>query len=266
MDDKVETGGKARDKGRGGKGEGGAPRRRRGRVSMFQRLRVNFFAGIVVVAPVVVTIWLIWNTIAFVDSQVMPLVPSAYDPRIYFGADIPGYGVLVFLVFTITVGYFGRKVFGRQMILMAEGIVGRTPIIRSIYNALKQLVETALTNSKSSFQQACLIEYPRRGIWAIAFISTDAKGEVVDATGAREMVSVFLPTTPNPTSGFLLFVPRDDVVPLEMTIEDAAKMVISAGLVVPPTPAERLAASEEVAARRKAFADAVAPIDHDRKG
>ncbi|MEL6196897.1 MAG: DUF502 domain-containing protein [Pseudomonadota bacterium] len=232
-------------------------------MSVFQRLRGNFLAGLVVVGPIVLTIWLTWYIITFVDGQVMPLVPRAYDPRTYLGADVPGYGVFVFIIFTVVVGYFAKKVFGKQVIRFAEQMVDRTPIIRSIYNALKQLMETALTNSNTSFRQACLIEYPRRGLWAVAFISTDAKGEIVETTGL-EMVSVFLPTTPNPTSGFLLFVPREDVIPLEMSIEDAAKMVISAGLVVPPTKAERLAQSEEVAARRRAFADAVAPIGDDR--
>lgn len=231
--------------------------------SVFQTVRLNFFAGLVVVGPIILTMWLTWYIITFVDSQVMPLVPSPYDPRTYLGADVPGYGVLVFFVFTVVVGYFAKKVFGKQIIRLAEGLVDRTPIVRSIYNALKQLMETALTNSNTSFRQACLIEYPRRGLWAVAFISTDAKGEITETTGL-EMVSVFLPTTPNPTSGFLLFVPREDVIPLEMTIEDAAKMVISAGLVVPPTKAEQLAQSEEVAARRRAFADAVAPIGDDR--
>lgn len=240
--------------------DGGKGGRRR--ISLLQRLRYNFFTGLVVVVPVVVTIWLTWASISFVDSQVMPLVPSTYDPRRYFGADIPGYGVLVFVVFTILVGWFAKKVFGRQLIRLGESVVDRTPVIRSIYAALKQLVETALANSKTSFQQACLIEYPRRGLWSIAFISTTTKGEIVEAVGDEEMVSVFLPTTPNPTSGFLLFVPRRDVVLLEMTIEDAAKMVISAGLVVPPTKAEQLAKSEEIAARRRAFAEAVAPLDH----
>ncbi|MEM6972097.1 MAG: DUF502 domain-containing protein [Pseudomonadota bacterium] len=234
--------------------------------TILQKLRNNFFAGIVVVAPIGLTIWLIWNTIAFVDSQVLPLVPSAYDPRRYLGADLPGYGVLVFVIFTVTVGYFGRKVFGAQLIRVAEELVDRTPVIRSIYNALKQLVETVLTNSNTSFQQACLVEYPRRGIWAVAFISTDAKGEVAELMAESDLVSVFLPTTPNPTSGFLLYVPRADVLLLDMSIEDAAKMVISAGLVVPPTEAERLAQSEEVAARRKAFADQVAPIEHEHGG
>ncbi|MGF1551088.1 MAG: DUF502 domain-containing protein [Paracoccaceae bacterium] len=242
-----------------------APKAGRRRVTLLQRLRYNFLTGLVVVVPVVVTVWLTWASISFVDAQVMPFVPTAYDPRVYVGLDIPGYGVLVFVVFTVMVGWFAKKVFGRQLIRLGEGLVDRMPVVRSIYAALKQLVETALANSKTSFQRACLVEYPRRDVWSIAFVSTTTKGEILEAAGGGEMLSVFVPTTPNPTSGFLLFVPRRDVVLLDMSIEDAAKLVISAGLVVPPTTAETRAKSEEVAARRKAFADAVAPLEpHDR--
>jgi len=144
-----------------------------------------------------------------------------------------------------------KGLFGRQMVRFGEGIVDRTPIVRSIYNAVKQIVETIFAQSKSSFQNACLVEYPRRGIWAVAFVSTDAKGELPGKTGEADMVSVFLPTTPNPTSGFLLFVPKRDVVLLDMSVEEAAKMVISAGLVVPPT-------QDEVRAGRKPVSNASA--------
>ncbi|MEL6768258.1 MAG: DUF502 domain-containing protein [Pseudomonadota bacterium] len=238
-------------------------RRKRRRVSLLQRARNNFLTGIVVVAPVVVTLWLTWNTISFVDSEVMPLVPTPYHPRTWVGIDVPGYGVLVFLLFTVMVGWFAKKVFGRQLILFGEAIVDRTPVVRSIYNALKQLVETVLSNSKTSFQQACLVEYPRRGIWAVAFISTEAKGEIPQAANVGTLVSVFLPTTPNPTSGFLLFVPEEDVIPLEMSIEEAAKLVISAGLVVPPTQEEIRARSAEVQARREHYAELSAPREKD---
>ncbi|MEM7526316.1 MAG: DUF502 domain-containing protein [Pseudomonadota bacterium] len=230
---------------------------------ILQRARNNFLTGIVVVAPVVVTLWLTAATISFVDSQVMPLVPTPYHPRTWVGIDVPGYGVLVFLIFTVIVGYFAKKVFGMQLIRFGESIVNRTPVVRSIYGALKQLVETVLSQSKTTFQEACLIEYPRRGLWAIAFISTDAKGEIPQRTNVGRLVSVFLPTTPNPTSGFLLFVPEEDVIPLDMSIEDAAKLVISAGLVVPPTKDELLARSEEVQARRQHYAELVAPRDGD---
>ena len=218
--------------------------------------RANFLTGLVVVAPIVLTLWLTWAFITFVDEQVVPLVPAFYNPRTYIDADIPGFGLVIFIVFTTVVGYFAKRVFGRQLIRIGESIVSRMPVIRSIYNAVKQIAETVLSQSKSSFRQACLIEYPRRGIWAIAFIATDTRGEIVDKRGGEEMVSVFLPTTPNPTSGFLLFVPKKDVILLDMTIEEAAKLVISAGLVVPPTKAEREAAARNTEARKRAIARA----------
>ena len=123
------------------------------------------------------------------------------------------------------------------------------PVVRSIYNALKQIAETVLSQSNNSFQHACLVEYPRKGIWAIAFVSTKTKGEVLEKIEPEEMYSIFLPTTPNPTSGFLLFLPREDVVILDMSVEEAAKLVISAGLVTPPTAAEIAAGKKPVAAK-----------------
>ena len=216
-----------------------APRR-----SLIASARNNFLTGLIVVAPVVITVYLTWAIITFVDDQIVPLVPSIYNPQTY-GLNIPGFGLLIFLIFTTFVGYFTKNLFGRQLIRIGESWVERMPIVRSIYGALKQIVETILSQSKSSFQKACLVEYPRQGIWAIAFVSTDTTGEIPPAAGHEHMVSVFLPTTPNPTSGFLLFVPREDVVLLDMTVEEAAKLVISAGLVTPPTKEER-----EAAARR----------------
>lgn len=202
-------------------------------------LRTNFLTGLVVVAPIVITIYLTWTIITFVDAQVVPLVPEAL--RIEIG--LPGFGVVIFLVFTTAVGYFTKNLFGRQLIRIGESWVDRMPIVRSIYNALKQIVETILSQSSTSFQHACIVEYPRKGIWAIAFVSTETKGEIMEKVGGNGMMSVFLPTTPNPTSGFLLFVPREDVVLLDMNVEEAAKLVISAGLVTPPTKDEREAAA-----------------------
>ncbi len=146
-----------------------------------------------------------------------------------------GIGVIIFLLFTIIVGWLAKGIIGRSFIRFAESLVERTPVVRSIYSGIKQISETIFAQSERSFETACLIEYPRKGIWALGFISTDAKGEIAQKSGSdgRDHVSVFLPTTPNPTSGFLLFVPRDDVIELEMTVEDAAKLVISAGLVYP---------------------------------
>lgn len=208
------------------------------RRTLFQSMRVNFFAGIVLVGPVALTIYLAWAFITFVDSRIVPWVPATYNPKTYLDVDIPGFGLIVFLLFTTVVGYFTKNLFGKQLVRIVEGWVDRMPIIRSIYNALKQIAETILSQSQTSFKQACLIEYPRKGLWAIAFVSTTTKGEIPAKAGENAMISVFLPTTPNPTSGFLLFVPRQDVVILDMDVEQAAKLVISAGLVTPPTKEE----------------------------
>jgi uncharacterized membrane protein len=143
-------------------------------------------------------------------------------------------GVVVFLIFAITVGWIAKGLIGRSLLRWAEGLVQSVPIVRSVYAGVKQIAETIFAQNESSFEKACLVEYPRRDAWAIAFISTTAKGEIASRTGDGEaMLSVFLPTTPNPTSGFLLFVPRKDLIILDMSVEDAAKLVISAGLVYP---------------------------------
>ncbi len=228
-----------------------SPRKRSPRRGLLQRWRANFLTGLVIVAPVTLTLYLVWTVITFVDDKIVPLVPALYNPSTWIGVDVPGFGLVVFLVFTAVVGALTKNLFGRQLVLLAENWVDRMPIVRSVYNGVKQIIETVLTQSSgASFKQSCLIEYPRHGLWAIAFVSTEARGEVParvaafnghEAPPAGAMMSVFLPTTPNPTSGFLLFVPREDVVILDMTVEEAAKLVISAGLVVPPTPEERAA-------------------------
>ncbi len=221
-------------------------RARRKKASFFHRTRTNFFTGIVIVAPVMLTFYLIWWAINLVDRLIVPWVPRLYNPSTYLGVDIPGFGVIVFLVFTAAVGALTKGLFGRQLLKLGENFVDRMPVVRSIYNALKQIAETVLSQSSNSFQNACLVQYPRKGIWAIAFVSTTTKGEVLGKIDQGEMLSIFLPTTPNPTSGFLLFVPRKDVVLLDMTVEEAAKLIISAGLVTPPTAAE-IAAGKKLA-------------------
>lgn len=217
--------------------------------SIAQRIRSNFFTGLVIVAPVVITGYLIWTVVTFIDAKVVPLVPAIYNPSTYLGKDIPGFGVVIFLIFTAITGAATKGLFGRQLVRFWEHLIARTPVVRSVYGGLKQIVETILSQSSATFQHACLVQYPRQGIWAIAFISTDTRGEVQDKIEKHDLYSIFLPTTPNPTSGFLLFVPKSDVVVLEMTVEDAAKLVISAGLVVPPTPAEIAAGLKKLPAK-----------------
>ena len=207
------------------------PRRRPG---LLASLRASFLTGIVVIAPIGLTAYLIWTVVGWIDGFVLPFVPSAYRPEQYIGIDIRGVGVIFFLLFTIMVGWVAKGLIGRSLISWAESLVDRMPVVRTVYNGLKQIAETVFAQSETNFDKACLVEYPRKGIWAIAFISTGTKGELSRRIPRDEaLVSVFLPTTPNPTSGFLLFVPRSDVIELDMAVEDAAKLVISAGLVYP---------------------------------
>ena len=220
--------------------ENGVTRRRR---SAFAWLRGSFLTGLVVIAPISLTLWLIWTVAGWVDSWVLPFVPIWLRPDQYVGLNIRGIGVLVFLIFTVLVGWMAKGIIGKSLIRWAESLVQNLPVVRSVYKGLKQIAETVFAQSETSFDKACLVQYPRKGLWAIAFISTSAKGEIDQKiVHESDKTAVFLPTTPNPTSGFLLFVPTSDVIELDMTVEDAAKLVISAGLVYPdgaaamPTP------------------------------
>jgi uncharacterized membrane protein len=200
----------------------------------FGGLRASFLTGLVVIAPVGLTVWLMWTLIGWVDGFVLPLIPAQYQPEHYIGINLRGVGVIIFLIFTVLVGWVAKGLIGRSLILFAESLVNRMPVVRSIYSGVKQIAETVFAQSERSFEKACLVEYPRKGIWAIGFISTEARGEINQkARTDGAVLSVFVPTTPNPTSGFLLYFPREDVIELDMSIEDAAKLVISAGLVYP---------------------------------
>ena len=218
------------------------------RARPFARLRANFLTGLVVIAPIGLTIWLIWSVIGWGDGFVLPFVPNRFKPEQYIGINLRGVGVIFFLVFTVVIGWLAKGFIGRWILRIGENLVNRMPIVRTVYSGIKQIAETVFAQSDSNFDKAVLIEYPRKGIWAIAFVSTGARGEIADAIPTHDgKAAVFLPTTPNPTSGFLLFVPMSEVIELEMSVEDAAKLVISAGLVYPneknPTvPKDRIAA------------------------
>ena len=206
----------------------------RRRARPFGQLRASFLTGLIVILPFALTLWLVWSVIGWIDGFVLPLVPPRFRPEHYIGINLRGVGVIFLLVFIVAVGWVARGVIGRAVIRQGESLVDRMPIVRTIYGGAKQIAETVFAQDNQSFEKACLIEYPRRGIWALGFVSTHVGGELAERDPAGEpMMSVFLPTTPNPTSGFLLFVPASDLVMLDMSVEDAAKLVISAGLVYP---------------------------------
>ncbi len=189
-----------------------------------------------VTAPIGITIYLAVLFVQLVDDQMRGLVPAQYDPNQYLPFDIPGLGVLALLLMLLVVGFFAAGLIGRMVFRLGESLIDRVPVVRSVYGALKQIFETVFADSSSSFREVVLVEYPRRGLWAVGFITGRTRGEVRDRID-RDLVNVFLPTTPNPTSGFLLFVPREDLVHLDMSVEEGIKMVISAGIVTPPRSA-----------------------------
>ncbi len=197
-------------------------------------VRSSFLTGLVIAAPIWITIYVTLAFISFIDDFVTPLIPGQYNPESYLPFSIPGLGVVIVFVLLTLLGALTANLFGRSIINFGEQLVDRMPVVRNIYNALKQIFETVVSQSESSFQEVGLIEYPREGLYAICFITTSTGGEIQSRI-KDDSVSVFLPTTPNPTSGFLLFVPRKDIQLLDMTVEEGAKLVISAGL-VEPTP------------------------------
>jgi len=209
------------------------PPERPRRLGLLPRLRNYLLAGILVTAPAAITFWLVWQFITFVDSRVTPLIPDAWRPDAYLPIGVPGLGVLVAVVALTLIGMLAAGILGRWFLRSAAWLFGRLPVIRSIYGALKQIVETILASRSEAFRECVLFQYPRKGSWAIGFLTGRTEGQVQGLT-EEEVINVFLPTTPNPTSGFLMFVPRREAISLTMTIEEGLKMVVSGGLVVPP--------------------------------
>jgi uncharacterized membrane protein len=202
-------------------------------MSIGGRLRYYFLTGVIVSAPIGITMYIVWAFIDLVDRNVAPLLPVALQPGGVMLLSIPGLGVIVALVAVTLVGFLTANFLGRRLVRLGERIVARMPIVRSVYSALKQIFETMLTQSSSSFRQVVLIEFPRKGVWAAAFVANERTGEAGRRLG-QELVAVYLPTALNPTSGYLLFLPKQDVVTLDMSVEEGMKLILSGGMVIPP--------------------------------
>ncbi len=206
-------------------------------MSILRELRNSFFTGLIVITPVVVTIWLVYAFVTFVDARVKPLIPKIYNPETYLPFAIPGVGLVFAVLFITMLGALAANVIGRYFLGTAERWVDRVPLVRSIYSTLKQLVETVAAQRNNSFKEVALVEYPRPGLFALGFVTAGAKGELAARLG-EDWVGVFIPTTPNPTSGFLLFARRSEVQILDMSVEEGAKLIISGGLVTPDLSVE----------------------------
>jgi len=212
-------------------------------MSLGARLRTYFFAGVLITAPIALTIYLAWLFIAFVDERVFSVIPQQYNPETYLPFSIPGIGLLMALIGLTLIGALTAGILGRALHALIDAVLNRLPVIRSLYGAIKQIMETVLANKSAAFRECVLIEYPRKGIWTLGFITGATKGEVQDLA-SEPLINVFVPTTPNPTSGFLLFVPEREVIRLKMRTEDGLKLVVSGGIVAPPAEATALPAGE----------------------
>jgi uncharacterized membrane protein len=204
--------------------------------SIFARLRTYFFTGLVILAPVAITVWATIWFIGIFDSWVKPVIPDVYNPDKYLPFKVPGTGLVFSLLVITMVGFLGANLVGRTIIGWWDGLVNRTPVVRSIYKGSKQIFETMFSEKGASFQKVCLVEWPRRDAWSIAFVSREIESGQIGLKSGRKMYAVYVSTTPNPTSGYVFFVEESEVKILDMTVEDGLKLVISMGLVFPDAP------------------------------
>lgn len=207
------------------------------RLSLFTRLRNYFLAGIIVTAPIGLTIYLVVITIQAIDRNVKGLIPEGYEPERFLPFQlpygIPGLGILVAMVLLTVIGFLATNLLGRTLLNIGERLVARMPVIRGVYGALKQIFETVFSQSGQSFRQVALVPWPAAGSWTIAFVTNYVQGEVSKALGT-DLVTVYVPTTPNPTGGYMTYYRRSDVIILSMTVDEAMKLIISCGVIVPP--------------------------------
>ncbi len=222
-----------------------------GRAGRFVGLRGYLLAGILVTAPIGLTLWLVWQVIDYLDRTATALLPARYNPETYLPFSVPGPGLLVILGLLTLIGWFTAGFLGRSIMRLGEDLVARTPVVRSIYATLKQIFEALLVPSSRSFREVVLVEWPRRGVWSIGFVTGTTQWELDH--GADDMVNVFLPCTPNPTTGYLMFVSRAELVPVALTVEEGMRMVVSGGIVnMPLRPAPRRGLPGAQEARRPA--------------
>ena len=216
--------------------------------SIFGKIRAYFFTGLVITAPIAITVWATVWFVTFFDGWVKPYIPNVYNPDTYLPFRVPGFG-LIFALLTITlIGALAANLVGRTLIGLWDKLLNRTPVVRSVYKGSKQIFETLFSQKGASFRYVCLVEWPRKGVWSVAFVSREVDGGHIGLEAGREMYAVYVSTTPNPTSGYVFFVDKDEVRILDLTVEDGLKLVISMGLVFPdrPLPAEEELALAEV--------------------
>lgn len=211
---------------------------------LMARFRTYFLTGLVVAGPVAITLYLTWWFVTWVDGLVRPFVPTAYRPETYLPFGVPGSGLVVAVIALTLLGFLTANLIGRTLVDLGERLLGRIPAVRAIYRGLKQVFETLFSGNGSSLRRVGLVEFPSPGMWSIVLISQSPSSNVAASLpGQEEHVSVFLPCSPNPTTGFFFYVPRSKIIEVEMSAEDAATLIMSAGVVQPgANDAKRVAA------------------------
>src|SRR6476619_2219023 len=227
--------------------------------SVASRLRNYFLTGLVVAGPLAITAWLIWSIVTWVDDSVRPLIPPTYRPESYLPWPIPGTGLIIAIVALTLLGFLTANLVGRKLVELGESLLSRMPIVRPIYKTMKQIFESLFSKTGSSFRKVALVEFPGPGMWSLVFLSQPPGGDLVKKLPSGEHVSAFMPCTPNPTTGFFFYVKRKDLIELDISVEKAMTLLISAGMVQPEDEVQKklaaLAIKAKVArAKRKAEA------------
>jgi len=195
-------------------------------------MKKYFITGLLVLVPLFITVWVITSLVGMMDQSLL-LLPESWRPKAQLGLEIPGMGAVLTLLIIFVTGLIATNFFGKQLILLWEALLARVPVVKSIYSSVKQVSDTLFSDSGNAFRQAVLVQFPREGVWTIAFITGTPGGDVANHLQG-DYVSVYVPTTPNPTGGYFLMMPRTEIVPLEMSVDAALKYIISMGVVAPP--------------------------------
>ncbi len=213
--------------------EASPPPQKPARMGLGARLRAYFLAGVLVTAPFVLTAYLVWAVVDFVDGKVMPLIPDRYNPNAYLPVGIPGFGLIVAIVLVTVIGALTAGLAGRFLVNFSERVLQRMPVVRSLYGAIKQIVNTIISKQSTSFRECVLVQWPYEGMWTIGFVTGTPVPEIQALSKTSDMLGVYVPTTPNPTGGYLVWVERSAVVPMAISVEDGFKFVVSCGIVAP---------------------------------
>lgn len=213
------------------------------------RIRNYFLTGLIVAGPIAITIYLTWAFITWVDDVVRPFIPPVFRPETYSPIQIPGTGLVIAFVVITLLGFLTANLVGRTLVELGEKLLSQMPIVRPVYRTMKQIFETLFSKSGSSFRKVALVEFPAPGMWSLVFLSQAPSEDIAARLPAAEHISAFMPCTPNPTTGFFFYVPRKELIELDISVESAMTLLISAGMVQPDTDAQKKLAALAATAR-----------------